>query len=268
MAASGRDLPFVQLLRSGRRRSGRGLGRTSIPAALRVGRPRHCVCGFRPRVDTCGSAAVRAAPRGRRGSHGSAARGRSPHAASGADTGIFRGPPARGRSGRGVCARLRSCQGEAAFRAGGGRCPGAARARGVLAQSALTTRDVNSSSVVAPYVHTVHRRPLPVVMPGRSPVNGLSGHSDESEGIVPDAPWMRRGPSRMRREGPAPCHPCRTRAGPRPHPAGRCLPVRVTAGRGEADAPPGPRPPVLRLLAPRAGSGPAQNRLSSTARRP
>lgn len=222
MAASGRDLPFVQLMCSGRRRSGRGLGRTSIPAALRVGRPRHCVCGFRPHVDTCGRAAVRAAPRKWRKGHGQAAYGRPPHTASGADTGICRGPPARGRSGRGVCARLRSCQGEAAFRAGGDRCPGAARARGVLTQSALTTRDMNSSSVVAPYVHTVHRRPLPVVMPARSPVNGLSGHSDESEGTS----WTRR--KDLRRVARA----ARVRVRGRPHPAtGACRCVRNAAGR-------------------------------------
>lgn len=55
MAATGRDVPLVQLTGRDRRRSGRGNGHGSIPAAGRSGRARHSVCGLGVRVDTWGS---------------------------------------------------------------------------------------------------------------------------------------------------------------------------------------------------------------------
>lgn len=123
MAATGRDVPLVQLTgrdrrRSvrGPRRSGHGLGHGSIPAAGRSGRARHCVCGSGVRVDTWGSAG-----------------GRHP--------GGTREPPARGRCERGVGARASLLPGRSglpapeAFRGGTGggasrpRRPGRARHR-------------------------------------------------------------------------------------------------------------------------------------------
>jgi hypothetical protein len=54
MAASGGDVPCVQLMRRDRRRSGRCLGHTYIPPGPSGRRARHSVWRFAPHVDRCG----------------------------------------------------------------------------------------------------------------------------------------------------------------------------------------------------------------------
>lgn len=168
MAATGRDVPWVQrvplvrlvpyvvlvLLFAGRdpRRSGRGLGHDSIPAAGRRGRARHCVCGLAVRVDTWGSV------------------GRPP---PGRDAGTSGAEPVRAGSWRSCLAPARA---RPPSRAGGvrwgnrrpGRVPsGRAPSRSLLARALASPR------FLAPRVR---------------PVNVLSGHSDDVSQVCVERP--------------------------------------------------------------------------------
>lgn len=202
MAATGRNVPFAVLVRRDRRRARRGPDHSSIPPGSRRVRARHCVCGFRLPVDTCGSVRCRAPARTACGFRRRAKCGRRP--AMGRRD-LRRGAVAGGES----TLALRSCQGEAASRAGGVLCPGATGRVRVSTQRALAARvgKLSAGRAVpgAPHARprgvlvARHRPPSaslrldspvpPVLVPGTDPVNALSGHTDERVGH-PAAPAL------------------------------------------------------------------------------
>ncbi len=206
MAATGRDVPLVQLTGGDRRRSGRGPRRPgrghchgSIPAAGRAGRARHCVCGLGVRVDTWGSVGARrpdgrgnlrrgagasgesalaprscqgesAVPRRRRSVGGTGDGGRALRATG--DRVVRHRVPLRARPR----ARLRAGR-RARLRA---RLPGGRRARRSRARRCVSPR------FLAPRVR---------------PVNVLSGHSDDMVRTTA------RTPPTSRPAAPPPRHP-------------------------------------------------------------
>jgi hypothetical protein len=181
MAATGRDVPLVQLTGGDRRRperrprpSGRGPGRSgrghchgSIPAAGRSGRARHCVCGLGVRVDTWGSVGGRRPPAGR---------------------GNLRRGPMRAGSRR---SRLAPARARRPPRAGGVRW-GDRRRRARTPGSRRSGRAPSGSPSV-PVVHCAPSRLPRFLAPRMRPVNVLSGHSDD---MARESAVRRRAPPR------------------------------------------------------------------------